>query len=81
MINLSDSIQFFDNFNVTLFERVLKAKKLTKNNMIIRKYRSLDAIQHAAKVSNVELFETNVSYSFRVFEDKQTTFLHIFYKI
>jgi hypothetical protein len=48
--------------------------------MTIRKYSSLDAItKEAAKIS-IELLETSVSYSFRIFKNKQTTFLHIYYK-
>lgn len=48
--------------------------------MKIRKYNTLDAITKEANQQGKELFETNVSYSFRIFINKQTTFLHIFYK-
>ena len=48
--------------------------------MKIRKYNTLDAITKEANQQGKELFETNVSYSFRIFVNKQTTFLHIFYK-
>lgn len=48
--------------------------------MQIRKYSSLDAIKKEAAKIGIELLETTVSYSFRIFENKQTTFLHIFYK-
>lgn len=48
--------------------------------MTIRKYKSLDAITKEAAKINIELLETHCSFSFRVFKNKQTTFLHIFYK-
>lgn len=48
--------------------------------MKIRKYNTLDAIRKEAAQQRKELFETPVSYSFRIFENKQTTWLHIFYK-
>ena len=48
--------------------------------MQIRQYKTLDAITKEANKLGIELNETNVSYSFRVFENKQTTFLHILYK-
>ncbi len=48
--------------------------------MKIRQYKSKDAIQKEADKINVELFETPISSSFRIFKNKQTTFLHIFYK-
>lgn len=48
--------------------------------MQIRNYTSLEAIQKEADKIGVQLYETNCSYSFRVFENKYCTFLHIFYK-
>lgn len=48
--------------------------------MTIRKYNSLEAIQKEANQQKIELFETPVSYSFRIFKDKQTEIIHIFYK-
>lgn len=48
--------------------------------MKIRAYNTLEAITKEANKQKVQLFETNVSYSFRIFINKQTTFLHIFYK-
>lgn len=53
-------------------------QKLIK--MTIRKYNSLEAIQKEANQQKIELFETLVSYSFRIFKDKQTEIIHIFYK-
>ena len=48
--------------------------------MTIRKYNTLEAIQKEANQQKRELFETPVSYSFRIFKDKQTEIIHIFYK-
>lgn len=37
MIQIADSIAFFDNFNCTLYKRVLNAKKQPKKNKFKRK--------------------------------------------
>jgi hypothetical protein len=48
--------------------------------MKIRKYSSLDAITKEAAKVNKEVYETTIAFYFRIFVNKQTTFLHIFYK-
>jgi len=48
--------------------------------MKIREYKSLEALQKEAAKINAELLETNISWSFSIFKNKQRTFLHIYYK-
>lgn len=47
--------------------------------MKIIKYKSLVALHNKASELGYEVFMTNVSHSFRIFENKQTVEFHVFY--
>ena len=48
--------------------------------MKIINYKTKQELSDAAKLRNEELYETDISFSFRLFEYKQCTELHIYYK-
>lgn len=48
--------------------------------MKIIKYDTLPDLQQSALLLKQEVYETFVSYSFRIFENKNTKELHVFYK-
>lgn len=48
--------------------------------MEIIHYQELDKLRKSAIRLGKEVLETDVSYSFRLFDNKQTTELHILYK-
>ena len=47
--------------------------------MEVIKYNNFKDIFNKSKELNIELFETHVSISFRIFENNYTKELHIFY--
>lgn len=49
--------------------------------MKIIKYKSLQELQEQANNKGVELFQCDVSYSFRIFKNRQTIEFHVFYTI
>lgn len=49
--------------------------------MTIIKYKSLQELQQVANDKNIDLFQCDVSYSFRVFKNRQTIEFHVFYTI
>lgn len=44
------------------------------------RYTTLTELKAAAKENNIDVYETSVSYSFRIFENGLTKYLHIMYK-
>lgn len=48
--------------------------------MEIIKHRSYQALVNAAFYAKKEIYETAICWSFRIYENRQTKYFHVFYK-